>query len=62
MCEKAAASGLTFNPLKSAFARKGLDGLYSIMSGEVDKKPRVIKQKKIIERISNYFSRLKITA
>ena len=58
MCEKAAASCLTFNHLKCAFARNGYDGLYSIMSEEVDKKPRVTKQKKIIERISNYFSRL----
>jgi hypothetical protein len=33
-------------------------GLYSIMSEEVDKMPRVTKQIKIIERISNYFSRL----
>jgi hypothetical protein len=57
MCEKAAASGgLTFNHLKCAFARNGYDGLYSIMS--VDKKPRVTKQKQIIERIINYFSRL----
>ena len=55
MCEKAAASGLTFNHLKCAFARNGYDGLYSIMSEEVDKKPRVTKQKKIIERIINYF-------
>jgi hypothetical protein len=58
MCKKAAASGLTFNHLKCAFARNGYDGLYSIMSEEVDKKPRVTKQKRIIERISNYFSRL----
>ena len=59
MCEKAAASGgLTFNHLKCAFARNGHDGLYSIMSEEVDKKPRVTKQKQIIERIINYFSRL----
>ena len=62
MCEKAATNGITFNHLKCVFARNGYDGLYSIMSEEVDKKPRVIKQKKIIERISNYFSRLKITA
>jgi hypothetical protein len=27
MCEKAAASGLTFNHLKCAFARNGYDGL-----------------------------------
>ena len=58
MCEKAAASGLTFNHLKCAFARNRYDGLYYIMSEEVDKKPRVTKQKKIIARISNYFSRL----
>jgi hypothetical protein len=41
MCKKTAASGLTFNHLKCAFARNGYDGLYSIMSEEVDKKPRV---------------------
>ena len=58
MCEKAATSGLTFNHLKYAFARNGYDGLYSIMSEKVDKKPRATKQKKIIERISNYFSKL----
>jgi hypothetical protein len=58
MCEKAATSGLTFNHLKCAFARNGYDGLHSIMSEKVDKKPRVTKQKKIIERISNYFSKL----
>jgi len=58
MCKKAAASSFTFNHLKCAFARNGYDGLYSIMSEEVDKKPRVTKQNKIIERISNYFSRL----
>ena len=58
MCEKAATSGLTFNHLECAFARNGYDGLYSIMSEEVDKKPRVTKQKKNIEQISNYFSRL----
>ena len=58
MCKKAVASGLTFNHLKCAFARNGYDGLYSIMSEEVDKKPSVTKQKKNIERISNNFSRL----
>ena len=58
MCEKAAASGLAFNHLKCAFARNRYDGLYYIMSEEVDKKARVTKQKKIIERISNYFSKL----
>ena len=58
MCEKAATSGLSYNHLKCAFARNGYDGLYSIMSEEVDEKPRVAKQKKIIERISNYFARL----
>ncbi len=44
MCEKAAASGLTFNHLKCAFAINGYDGLYSIMIEGVDKKPRVTKQ------------------
>jgi hypothetical protein len=37
MCEKAAASGLTFNHLKCAFAINGYDGLYSIMIEGVDK-------------------------
>ena len=55
MCEKAAASGLTFNHLKCAFARNWYDGLYSIMSEEVDKKPRVTKQKKILSELAITF-------
>jgi hypothetical protein len=58
VCEKAAQAVSHLTIWNCAFARNGYDGLYSIMSEEVDKKPRATKQKRIIERTSNYFSRL----
>ena len=56
MANKIAGAGLTYDHLKLAFDRNGMDGLSAVLSEKVNGKVRVTKHPPIIQRIFEHFT------